>query len=214
MRVIPYTVSRYKRLDNAYELSQLIEKNKIEGAFVECGVYKGGCIAVMAYVADRARSGRKIWLFDSFEGLPEPSKKDGAKAKKYATNRNSGKLSSINECVGRIQDVKKILFSKLKIDKKNVIIKKGWFQNTLPEVKESIGRISILRLDGDWYDSTKCCLDNLFNNVVPGGYIILDDYGAWEGCKKATDKFLTESKLNVELKKVDYTCVYFQKPCS
>ena len=70
---------------------------------------------------------------------------------------------------------------------KGVVIKKGWFQNTHPEVKESIGKISIFRLDGDWYDSTKYCLDGLFNNVVPGGYIILDDYGAWESCRKATD---------------------------
>lgn len=212
MRVIPYTMSRYKRLANVYELSQLIEKNKIEGAFVECGVYKGGCIAVMAYVAKQARSGRKVWLFDSFEGLPEPSEDDGIKAKKYASNRNFGKLSPISECVGRVQDVKKILFSKLKIDKKNTIIKKGWFQNTLPEINERIGKISILRLDGDWYDSTKCCLKNLFKNVVPGGYIILDDYGAWEGCKKATDEFLSENNLDVELKRVDYTCVYFQIP--
>ncbi|MFC1630144.1 TylF/MycF/NovP-related O-methyltransferase [Patescibacteria group bacterium] len=211
-KVYPYTMISYERLSNVYDLSRLIEKEKKEGSFVECGVWKGGCAAVMAFIADRAKSNRKVWLFDSFEGLPEPTDKDGGLAKKYAKNKTSGKLLSINECVGPLEDVKKIFFSELKINKKNIVIKKGWFQDTLPEAKDKIGPISILRLDADWYESTKSCLDALYDKIVCGGYVVIDDYGHWEGTKKAVDEFLRERGLNPTLIKIDYTGIYFKKP--
>jgi len=212
MKVYPYTMVSYKKLSNIYELSKLIEKEKKEGAFVECGVWKGGCAAVAAFVAKKAKSNRKIWLVDSFEGLPEPTIKDGLVAKNFALNKTSGKLLTINQCVGPLEDVKKIFFSKLKIDKDNVNIIKGWFQNTLPEAKSKIGPIAILRLDGDWYESTKCCLDNLYDNVIPGGYIVEDDYGYWEGSRRAFDEFFEERKINPTIVKIDYAGIYFKKP--
>ena len=76
---------------------------------------------------------------------------------------------------------------------------KGWFQDTLPKYKDKIGAIAVLRVDADWYESTKCCLENLYDNVVTGGYIFVDDYGFVTGCKKATDNFLTNKKLNAQL---------------
>lgn len=211
-KVYPYTMIGYKRLSNIYDLSELIEKEKITGAFVECGVWKGGCAAVAAFIADRAKSNRKVWLFDSFEGLPEPTEKDGLLAKEYAKDKTSGKLLTINRCVGPIEDVKEIFFSKLKIDKKNVEIKKGWFQNTLPEEKNKIGVIAILRLDGDWYESTKCCLDYLYDKVICGGYIVIDDYGYWQGAKIALDEFLTRRKIKPNFIKIDSAGIYFKKP--
>lgn len=199
-KVYPYTMVSYKGLSNIYDLSKLIEKEKKRGAFVECGVWKGGCTAIMAFIAERAKSNRKVWLFDSFEGLPEPTDKDGLLAKKF-----------VGECLALLEDVKEI-FSKLKINNENIIIKKGWFQDTLPEAKSKIGPIAILRLDGDWYESTKSCLDNLYDNVICEGYIVIDDYGHWEGCRKAVDEFLRKRKLNPSLIKIDYTGIYFQKP--
>lgn len=211
-KVCPYTMLSYQRLSNAYELAKLVEKNNINGVFVECGVWKGGCAAIMGFVADRAKSNRKIWLFDSFEGLPEPTEKDGQKAREYALNRASGKLLTINKCVGPLEDVKKIFFEILKINPENVKISKGWFQDTLPKMKEKIGSIAILRLDGDWYESTKCCLDNLYDCVIKNGYIIIDDYGHWEGARRALDEFFITKKIKPSLIKVDYTGIYFQKP--
>lgn len=96
--------------------------------------------------------------------------------------------------------------------KENIVISKGWFQDTLPKDKEKIGKIALLRLDGDWYESTKCCLENLYDNVIIGGYIVLDDYGYWEGAKKALDEFFIKRKISPELIKIDYTGVYFKKP--
>jgi len=208
--VYPYTMVGYKRLANTYELANLIERQKIIGDFVECGVWRGGCSAVMAYAAKNGN--RKTWLFDSFEGLPEPTKEDGLLAKSYSGGNAAGGLQTINKCVGPIEDVKEIIFDILKIKPENVVIKKGWFQDVLPEAKQQIKAISILRLDGDWYESTKCCLDNLYDLVTKGGYVIVDDYGHWEGSRRAVDEFFAKRKINPALIKIDYTGVYFKKP--
>lgn len=210
-KVYPYTMSGYKRLSNVYNLANKIEQDKWEGAFAECGVWKGGCSAVMAFVAKKHNSNRKIWLFDSFEGLPEPTIEDGDIAKKYAGNKAEGKLKTIHECVGPLEDVKKVFFDVLNIKEDNVVIKKGWFQDTLPKERENIGSIAILRLDGDWYESTKVCLENLYDNVILGGYIIIDDYGHWEGAKKALDEFFITRNIKPDLIKIDYTGIYFKK---
>ena len=210
-KISPFTKVGYTGFSNAYELSKTIEKNGIEGAFVECGVWKGGCAATLAYVAKKAKSNRKTWLFDSFEGLPEPSEKDGNEAKEYAKNRIFGKLETINRCVASLEDVEEILFSKLNVDRKNIVIVKGWLQDTLPNAKNEIGSIAILRLDVDWYESTKCCLDNLYDNVISGGYVIFDDYDFWEGCKKAVDEFFAKRNIDIKTNKTNNGVRFFKK---
>jgi hypothetical protein len=202
----------YRALSNIYELVMLVEKNKMEGCIVECGVWRGGCAAIMAWVVRRFRSKRKIWLLDSFMGLPEPTEKDGEMARRAVGNeRMQGRLRSIDICVASRNDVIRI-FSSLKLYANNIIIKEGWFQDTLPKLRDKIGPIAILRLDCDWYESTKCCLENLYQNVVPMGYIILDDYGHWQGCKKATDEFLMKEKINAALlRQLAGGSYYFQK---
>jgi hypothetical protein len=204
-KVKPYTKARYLKLSNVYDLATLIEKSKIKGAFVECGVWKGGCAAVMAFVANRAKSSRKIWLFDSFEGLPEPTSKD------FDKNGVFGK-EFIEKNIASVDDVREIFFKILKMEEKNIVIKKGWFKDTLPLAKKEIGPIAILRLDADFYESTKCCLDNLYDNVISGGYIIIDDYHTWQGCKEAVDEFLIKRGLKVKMINIDGEGTYFQKP--
>lgn len=212
LKVFPYTMIGYKRLSNAYELAKVAERENIKGAFVECGVWKGGTIGAMAYVADRATSGRNIWLFDSFEGLPEPTSEDGKVAAQYSGNRESGKLVAIEKCVGPLEDVKRLFFSVLKLKEDHIWIAKGWFQDMIAKEKEKVGPIAILRLDADWYESTKVALEGLHDNVVSGGYVIIDDYGHWEGCKKAVDEFLAKRNIKVDLIQIDYTGYYFKKP--
>ena len=212
LKVCTHTMVSYHNLSCTYELARTAEQYKIEGCFVECGVWRGGSAAVMAYVAHKAGNNRKVHLFDSFEGLPEPTEKDGVEAGTYAENKVGGKLSSIGKCVGRYEDVIHLFFSILSLRRENIIIHKGWFQETLPKMKDVIGPIAILRLDADWYESTKVCLDYLYDNVVNGGFVIIDDYNAWEGCKKAVDEFLTNRKSKVEMVKIDQSVIYFQKP--
>jgi hypothetical protein len=91
-------------------------------------------------------------------------------------------------------------------------IRQGWFQETLPVAKHEIGPIAVLRLDGDWYDSTKVCLENLYDLVTVGGFVLIDDYGYWEGCRRAVDEFLASRKLEVALNAVDDSGVWFEVP--
>jgi hypothetical protein len=214
LRVAPYTMVGYKRLKNVYDLSNIMDHSDklMLGAYVECGVWKGGCIGVMAYTSKKNNSYRQVWLFDSFEGLPQPTINDGQMAKDWSNNKIEGKLESINECVSTLDDVNKLFFKVLKVNKENTHIVKGWFQDTLPVTKDKIGRIAILRLDGDWYESTKVCLENLYDLVIPGGYVIIDDYGHWVGCKRAIDEFFTKNNITVKLYDIDYTGKYFIKP--
>lgn len=208
-----YTMVNYLGLSNIYELAVSVEKNKVEGCFVECGVWRGGCAAVMAGIVRRFKSKRKIWLFDSFAGNPEPTPEDGEKARRaFGDEGLQGRLVSTGACAASSNEVIR-LFSSFKLYSDNIIIKEGWFQDTLPKFKNTIGPIAILRLDGNWYESTKCCLENLYSNVISGGYIIIDDYVFWEGCRKATDEFLVKEKIdNVRLKAIDIWSYYFQKP--
>ncbi|MBU1014904.1 TylF/MycF family methyltransferase [Patescibacteria group bacterium] len=211
LKLRPYTMIGYKRLSSVYELARKIECEKIPGAFAEFGVWKGGAAGCMAAVAHKARSGRKVWLFDSFEGLPEPTEKDGELAADFSSQRTSGKLKTIEKLVGPREDAERLLFSILRIPGEQVRIEEGWFQNTVPHVKKELGRIAILRLDADWYESTKYVLEELYEQVAPGGYVIFDDYGDWEGCRKAVDEFFAERGLRQRLIPIDGFAVYFQK---
>jgi len=211
VKVFPYTQSSYARLSNAYELARNVEESNLEGSFVECGVWRGGCSAVMAVAAKKFGRGRKSWLFDSFEGMPEAGAEDEADVAPLAASKFGGKLKPVGTNVVDVEGVKNLLFNKLRLDEKNINIKKGWFQDTLPKFKGDVGPISVLRLDGDYYESTKVCLDNLFDSVVNGGYVIIDDYVAFKGCSKAVNEFLKSRNLKVEIVKIDDAGVFFQK---
>jgi O-methyltransferase len=211
-RVCRNAQQNYASLSTAYDLTALVEKNKLAGAIVECGVWRGGCAAVMATVADKAERPRKVWLFDSFEGMPAATKEDvGEYATLLSNGMMSGALSSVGTNIASVDEVRALLFKNLRLKEDNITIVKGWFQDTLPLYRERIGAIAILRIDGDWYESTKVCVESLYDNVVNEGYIIVDDYGFFPGCKKAVDDFLERRHLKVQLVKTDYSRVYFKK---
>lgn len=210
--VRPFTMGNFERIANLYTLARNVQKRRLPGAFVECGVWRGGCTAVMAWVANREGIGRRIYAFDSFEGLPEPTESDGAEAASYAEGKVSGSLAPIGACVSSYENFEKLFFELLRLDRQHVEVRKGWFQHTVPQEALKIGPIAILRLDGDWYESTKVCLEHLYDHVVPGGFVVIDDYGHWEGCQRAVDEFFSARRITPELCVVDYTCRYFVKP--
>ena len=112
-----------------------------------------------------------------------------------------------------MEDVKTLFFNRLHLKRKNVNIIKGWFEKTLrPPLRKIIGRIAILRIDVDWYRSTKICIESFYDKVIPGGYIVIDDYGHFPGCRRAIDEFLQKNKITVKINEIDYTGVYFIKP--
>ncbi|MFA6106358.1 MAG: TylF/MycF/NovP-related O-methyltransferase [Patescibacteria group bacterium] len=202
-KVESYTMVGHDRLYELYELVEKIEKQGMSGNFVECGVWKGGAAAVMAEIINKYGERRNLWLFDSFAGLPEPSVADGILAHKQY-KRDKG------EC--KIEDVEEVLLKVTGNKKNKVKIVPGWFNETLPAHKQSVGDIGLLRLDCDWYESTKFCLDTLYENVVPGGYVIIDDYRAWPGCQKAVDEFMGINNIDAELVFGSGGAAYFQKP--
>ncbi len=210
---LPYSQQNYASLSNVYKLAHLLERERISGAVVECGVYLGGCSAVMTSIVQRSGMPRDVWLFDSFAGMPEATKEDeGESATTLAAGRMTGNLVPVGTNIATLEEVKKVFFDKLKLKDERVHFVKGWFQDTLPASKNVIGPIALLRVDGDWYASTKVCLEELYDNVVRGGYVIIDDYGYFPGCRKAVDDFLRARGLNIKLQWVDYSRVFFCKP--
>ena len=212
-RILPYTMVGRTGLFTTYDIADEVEKKGMEGCFVECGVARGGCSALMAMVASDNRNGRKVWLFDSFEGLPAQTNEDEYQEPVIRKPKDrSTDLVAQGYCLGIFEEVEDLLFSNLDLSRDNVFMVKGWFEDTLPNYTDEVGTIAVLRIDADWYDSTKCCLENLYDNVVAGGYIIIDDYGCFIGCKKATDEFLHHTGLNVELNFDNRGGCYFVKP--
>jgi hypothetical protein len=184
-----------ERFRNAgWSVKDVIDRG-IPGAIVECGTYRCGALAFMARVVKESGKARGVWGFDTFTGIPAPGEHDGAKS---AGRGFSGDL------LATLDDARATLgLAKVNPDSVNLV--QGLFQDTLHATRDKIGPIAVLRLDGDWYESTKVCLDQLYDQVQPGGWIIIDDYGHWEGCRIAVDEFLAARGLKPELKATDYT---------
>lgn len=193
------------RLLNLY--NQCIQFKNTNYSFVECGVARGGCLALMTHTAG---SNNKIYGFDSFEGMPDITNKDLSDYNKSNIYKGFGKVG--DNLSGGIENVYKT-FETLEISMQNVTLIKGFFNDTLniQENVDSIENIGVLRLDADWYESTKICLEKLYDKVVIGGVIIIDDYGHWIGAKLATDEFRNKNNIVSPLIKTDYTEHYWIK---
>lgn len=217
-KVMTRTLVSYDRLLNTCELAEQLERDGRDGAFVECGVWRGGVAALMALVARKAGGGRKTHLFDSFEGLPRPTVQDAEDFKTWGgdevASTGDAALEPIGVYAASLEDVSTFLFEQLHLDRTQVLLHKGWFQHTLPAARPEVGPIALLRIDADWYSSVKECLDTLYDNVIDGGYVILDDFGEYPGCRQAFEEFRQARGLNPDLHAIDQTGVWFQKPWS
>lgn len=212
-----------KRLLSLYQCVVSCERENLEGAYIECGVWKGGAVGLMALANLRyGKAKRHLHLFDTFEGIPEPDQNiDGHRAvneaKKFGVEPlgrltcNPQFYENMNREVGTLELNKELLEKIVSYDQDFIHYHKGFFQSTVPDAADRIAGIAILRLDGDWYSSTKVCLDHLYDKVVKGGFVIVDDYGAYEGCKKAVDEFLSERHIRVRLRKVGSELRFFIK---
>ena len=200
-----FTLVSNERLKNLY--GQCSKFKSTNYSFVECGVAKGGCLSMMKFASGK---NNKIFGFDSFEGMPRITNEDIGDYNKSCPLKDFGKVG--DNLSGGIDNVYNT-FNRLNLNMDNVTLIKGFFQDTL-QVQENIaniGKIAILRLDGDWYESTKICLDKLYDNVIEGGIIIIDDYGHFIGAKKATDEFRDKYNIKSPLIQTDYTEYYWIK---
>jgi O-methyltransferase len=227
-RVLPNTMLPLPALNNVYECCRAIERDGIEGDVAECGVWAGGAIGLMTLVNRRyGLRPRTFHLFDSFEGLPQPSAEDIDVLESFRDEHpeletddgeHPDELVAIGACAasayndGPLDDVTDLFDRVLRVDPARYVIHQGWFQNTIPEVQPDLGPLAILRLDGDWYESTKTCLDGLYDNLVPGGFLILDDYGFFAGCTQAIDEFLEQRSIPRSLLHVEAWGASLRRP--
>jgi len=189
-----YTLLDLERIRSLWNLVKDVRSRKIEGDVVECGSYKGGSSAVL-----RMGMGphRKLWIYDSFQGLPEPSAQDGEEAQYYA-----------GECDALAREVFKILRA-TGASREEFVIRKGWFQDTfLQELPE---QVSLLHCDVDWYESVNSVLETFYPLIPKGGTIILDDFGHWEGCRMAFFEFCEKYGERPLLERVGYTQAFWIK---
>ena len=202
-KVWPYTLNNFISLAQICDAVDGLEN--IKGAIVEMGCFNGGSGALMAWRAKRRNQRRDAWLFDSFEGLPEFSAADKEKADKKGLGirgSNSTVMKTTGVFKGEMEKVREIS-KKMGVDDLVRPIK-GWFQNTVPEAKRNIGSIALLHLDADIYESTKYCLNELYDLVSQGGMIILDDYETWTGSRQALYEFFFERKINPSIRYYPY----------
>jgi O-methyltransferase len=223
-KISSYTMLSPQRLIALYQKVAFCEVHMVSGSFVECGVWKGGSVGLMALANMKyGKKRRHIHLFDSFQEICAPDYSvDGEKAiletKKWTQGCSNGKLVPLTGIYdvmggpGTLEGNKDLLECNIGYDSGYLHYHKGWFQDTLPNDADKIGDIAILRLDGDWYASTKVCLEYLYDKVVSGGFIIIDDYWAYDGCKKAVDEFIQSRGIKAFLIDVDLVCVYWIKP--
>lgn len=197
--VMPYTMMNYETLSKLQELSRHLESEGISGNFVECGVRNGGSAAVIA-TAVKENKNRHVWLFDSWEGFPETDERDINDDLEQA---QKGSCSSSEETV------RELFFHRLHLDSTRIHLVKGWFNDTLPD--KDIGKIALLHLNCDLYESTSHCIEQLYDNVTEGGCIVITDYRLFKGSEEATNEFIKRRNLNVELIENGKFGVYFFK---
>lgn len=184
-----------------------LNNNNIEGSIVECGVWKGGCVMWMIHCQQKTKQDRAIYLYDTFDGMTFPTNnKNGDVAKQtwLKTNENKyhrdyDKWHGQNKWAYCPLDIVKNNIESTKYNQKLIKYVIGDVCQTLNNPTNLPQKIAILRLDTDFYESTKKELDVLFHKVVNGGYIIIDDYYSWKGSKVATDEFLAIHCNDVQL---------------
>jgi O-methyltransferase len=223
-KIRPYTMLPAERLITLYQQAAHCEKTGLAGDFVECGVWKGGSVALMALAnLQQGASRRDLHLFDAFTDICEPDQAvDGERAirevKAWGKGGGvGGKLAPVSGFydsmggAGTLEGNKELMEKVVGYPAKRLHYHVGWFQDTLPKDAPAIREIAILRLDGDWYASTKVCLEHLYDKVVPGGFVIVDDYGAYDGCRKAVDEFRAARGVSAYLHHIDAEARYWIK---
>jgi O-methyltransferase len=200
--VRPWTLTSAERIYSLIQAVRYVQANAIRGAIVECGVWKGGSMAAVARaLLQKQCADRDLYLFDTFEGMTEPSSEDIDYSGKQASDLLQEKPSY--KCNGApLESVRKVLHA-TGYPKERIHFIRGKVEETIPSCAPD--SISLLRLDTDWYESTRHELVHLFPCISHGGVLIIDDYGHWRGCRKACDEYFTQNGTPILLNRTDYT---------
>lgn len=204
----PYTMTGPERISALAAAVRYVVENDIPGAFVECGVWRGGSSMVIGRVLkDLGVTDRDLYLFDTYAGMTPPT---GVDIDIYRTpaagilkisEKKAGDRNNL-WCIASREDVAaNMKLSGYPMEHVHLVV--GPVEVTVP--RASPPQIALLRLDTDWYDSTKHELDHLYPRLASGGVLIVDDYGHWEGCRKAVDEYFAAHAPAPLLHRIDYT---------
>jgi len=200
-KIKAYTMVEPERCYALYQAVLYILRSGIKGDFAECGVWKGGSVMLIAYTLMKAGiTDRKIFLYDTFEGMTKPGENDGEKEKaEWEKNKINEQLNSW--CLSPLEEAQDNI-AITGYPKDNVVFIKGKVEQTIPGTMPD--RLALLRLDTDWYESTRHELKHLYPLLEKGGILIIDDYGAWPGARNAVDEYF-ENNGPVFLNRIDFT---------
>jgi O-methyltransferase/8-demethyl-8-(2,3-dimethoxy-alpha-L-rhamnosyl)tetracenomycin-C 4'-O-methyltransferase len=202
---VAHTMIGVRRLENVRELAQRVVDDGIPGDFIETGVWRGGCCILMrGILAANAITDRKVYAVDSFEGLPPP------KPEQFPQDKDLN-LHLYKELAVSLDEVK-ANFARYGLLDDQVVFVKGLFQDTLPSL--DAGPFSMIRLDGDLYESTYIALDALYPKLSPGGVIILDDVNMLPPCRQAVMDYRSRMRITTVMHEVDWSASWWQKPFS
>lgn len=199
--VAPYTMVHPSGLEFLVNETVRLIRAEVPGVFVECGTWRGGSSLAML-LAQREVFGRvlrPVWMLDSFAGLPPVGERDGPLAQRWQDGAQPDKF--LDNCTAPETEVRATLAA-MGFTDAEAVVAPGWFSETLPRVTGQVAeaRIALLRLDGDWYDSTLECLEALEPLVQEDGCVIVDDYYAWDGCARAVHDYLSRYDLPYRIK--------------
>jgi hypothetical protein len=215
-RAFPYTMTGAARLQALVDAVRYCERAAVPGAFVECGVWRGGSVlAMLLTLADERSDARDVYLYDTFEGMTKPTDADVSRLEKPAlatwqSAEEKGEpawgwlLGDFDETT--VRDT--VLSSGYPESRLHFV--RGPVEETIPDTVPD--RIALLRLDTDWYESTRHELEHLYPRLVPGGVLIIDDYGHWEGARRAADEYFGEVGESLLLNRIDYAARIAVKP--
>jgi hypothetical protein len=202
----PYTMTSPERIFGLIEAVKYIAANKIEGDIVECGVWKGGSmLAIAETLTELKDQTRQLYLYDTFEGMSEPTELDisfNDQTAEQLLEADKNKEANLVWAYSAIDEVKQTM-SLSSYPSHMIHYVKGKVEETIPSVIPE--KIALLRLDTDWYESTRHELIHLFPRLVKGGVLIIDDYGYWKGARKAVDEYIRENKIQILLNRLDET---------
>lgn len=200
-----YTMTSPERMYALYEAVKYVLSANIPGDIVECGVWRGGSSMIIADLLKHANSNRKIYLYDTFEGMSEPTEHDietsntqPAKMKWKITQKDNHS----DWCYASFDEVRKNM-EMTGYNMKNIVFVKGKVEDTIPKTLPT--SVALLRLDTDWYESTLHELIHLYPHLSSRGVLILDDYGHWAGAREATDTYFKNNNIAMLLSRIDYT---------
>jgi O-methyltransferase len=199
---VAHSMAGTLRLDNLKDLTQRVLDEGVPGDFIETGVWRGGCCILMRGVlAANGVADRRVYVADSFAGLPPPD------AALYPADAGDAH-STHAELAISVEQVREN-FARYGLLDAQVVFLEGWFEDTLPTLGGN--RFALIRLDGDMYGSTICSLRNLYPRLSSGGFAIIDDYHAVPGCRQAVHDYFNETGIAPPLVEIDWTGIYWRK---